>query len=503
MLKKLYILSFLAVLSLGCSEDTVDVDRQGRLTGTITEKGTNLPLENVKVTTNPASTTVRTDADGNFVIPEILVDDYSVQAELQDFRTAFQAVEILENLTSTVEIEMEATSDTPEPPTVPELVSPADGAEDVPLNVDFVWNPSTSTATDLTYTLELRNGATNEFTSYEIENDTMFSVENLQIATNFFWQVKVNDGENDPVASEVSSFTTISLPNNPFLFVKEEGDNSVIYSGDRDDEVGSDPDVNLIRLTDPGANSFRPKKNIETNKIAFLRTVNSETHLFTMNFDGTDVFQVTRNVFINGFRLSETSYTWANNGGNLYFPNLDVLYSIDPDGGNVSAVYQTTDGSLISEIQVPDFDQDLLLLKTNDLNGYNVRIFTYRLSTQTEETVILEGERGAAGSIDITANATKVIYSRDLSESQNANYRQFESRLFMYDVGAGTTDMLETDVVSGELDEQCRFSPSEGAIIWTRRLSNSGATPGIFTQVLSENTLDAFLFTEASMPDWE
>ena len=68
MFKKIYILTCFALLLLGCSEDTVDVERQGRLIGTITEQGTNLPLENVKITTNPASTTVRTDADGNFEI---------------------------------------------------------------------------------------------------------------------------------------------------------------------------------------------------------------------------------------------------------------------------------------------------------------------------------------------------------------------------------------------------------------------------------------------------
>lgn len=64
------------------------------------------------------------------------------------------------------------------------------------------------------------------------------------------------------------------------------------------------------------------------------------------------------------------------------------------------------------EVAIPEFDNDLLLLKTNDLNGYSVRIFTYTLSTDTVETVILEGELGAAGSIDITVNATKVLYTR-------------------------------------------------------------------------------------------
>ena len=227
--------------------------------------------------------------------------------------------------------------------------------------------------------------------------------------------------------------------------------------GDRDATAGGDPDFNLVRLTTPETNSFRPKKNIETSKIAFMRTINSETHLFTMNFDGTNVNQVTSNVPINGFRLNETSFTWANNGGNLYYPNLSKLYTIDPDGGSATLLYETSDGSLISEVAIPEFDNDLLLLKTNDLNGYSVRIFTYRLSTDTVETVILEGELGAAGSIDITANATKVLYTRDLSGSENSNYRQFESRLFLYDMASDTTEPIETDVVFGRIGRTMPF----------------------------------------------
>ena len=41
------------------------------------------------------------------------------------------------------------------------------------------------------------------------------------------------------------------------------------------------------------------------------------------------------------------------------------------------------------EIEIPEFDTDLLLLKTNDNQGYNVRIYTYRLSTEAEETAKL------------------------------------------------------------------------------------------------------------------
>ncbi|MEJ2584555.1 MAG: hypothetical protein P8Z38_05760, partial [Robiginitalea sp.] len=149
------------------------------------------------------------------------------------------------------------------------------------------------------------------------------------------------------------------------------------------------------------------------------------------------------------------------------------------------------------------FDQDLLLIKTNNLNGYQVRIYTYRISSGTEETVVLEGVSGGAGSIDVTANADQVLYSLDTSGSQNSIYRQFSSRLFLYDIASGTATPVVTEVLPGENDVDAQFSPSEGAIIFTRSGNNIGAEKSIFKRQFDEDTeFDDLLFTEAFMPDW-
>jgi hypothetical protein len=495
---------------LGCSEDTIDIERTGRLTGTITNKDTDAPLEGVKVTTNPASTTTLTDAEGKFVITEILVDDYSVQAELDNYQTAFEPVEVLEDETSTVIMEMEISKTSIDPPTVPELLNPIDNATDIPLEVTFTWSASESEIDELTYTFELRNGSTNDFESIEVVNDTIYTYSNLQPSTTFFWQVKVSDGENEEISSPLSSFTTADIPSNALLFVKNINGNSVIFSGslpqettDVDGNSQSDADNNVTKLTTENTNSFRPKKNQQVKKIAFLRSVNSETHLFTMDFDGTDIKQVTSQIPVAGFRMSEIDFTWANNGAQLFYPSLDKLYKVDNDGGGLRLVYQTPDGSLISEVSVPQFDNDLILLKTNNLQGYNARIFTYRISTSSEGNVILEGELGAVGGIDINANGDKVIFSRDISGAENSSYRRFESRLFIHDLQTLSTSQLTTDAVSGQIEYDCSFSPSEGGVIWVRRESNLNAIPAIYSLVFDENGSEILLFTASYMPDWK
>ena len=498
-----FILAFAAIFS--CSEDTIGLENKGSNSGTVKDNESGDPLPDVKITTNPSSSTVITDANGEFLLEEILTDDYSVQAELDDYSTGFEPVTVTKDETSVVVIQMDALSSENEPPSKPNLVFPEHNALDVTLEVEFLWESIDPEEDEITYTLELRNGTTNELQSFDVVQDTMYTVSNLQISTNYFWQVFADDEVNDPVASNLSVFTTLTIPDNPFLFVRKEDENNVIYSGSAEPDNNGDPnpDVNVIQLTDETTNSFRPRKDINVNRIAFLRVVGSETHIFTMNLDGTGVEQVTSSIPVAGFRLSELDFTWAENGGKLIYPNFDRLISIDPDGGFVEGIYRTSDGSIISEVAVPQFDQDLLLIKTNSLSGYDARIFTYRLSTGVEETIILEGVQGAAGSVDITANADKVLYNLDLSGSQNNNYAQFESRIFVYDLILDTFALVTTDVILGENEYDARFSPTEGGMIWSRGPANTNAIPDIYQQDFDITTDDALLFTRSSMPDWE
>jgi len=296
------------------------------------------------------------------------------------------------------------------------------------------------------------------------------------------------------------------LPDNPFVFVKKTNDNLVIYSGAEDIDAGNgqEPDFNVLQITSDNVNSFRPRKSNILNRIAFLRNSGGATQIYTMNFDGTDVRQVTNQRPVTGFRVEHLNYTWAKNDSKLYYPHFDKLYSINPDGTDNRLEYSTSDGSFISEVAVSEFDEDLVLLKTNNSSGYEVRIYTARLSTGMEENVILENVDGAAGGIDISANADKVIYTWDVSESQNSAYRIFESRIFRYTIGSPDPPIqLETDVLVGENDLDVRFSPSEGGVIFTRVKNNSNASPNIYSILFDDNQNDLLLFTNSFMPDWE
>lgn len=493
------------VFTTSCSEDTIQDELTGGLTGTVISSEDNMPLSNVKITTNPSSSTAFTDDNGFFSLLNITVDDYSVMAELEGYDTAFEGAAVISDEIATVAFELDLSSIDNDPPTAPSLLLPLDGADDLEREVLFVWSASESNAEELTYDLELRNAFTNEIENYTIVQDTTFTVSELDLGATYFWQVTVSDDDNPPVSSTISEFSTLAFPSNPFLFVKKEGDNSVIYSGaGAEDDGNSQVDVNLFQLTDDGTNSFRPRKNNLAQRIAFLRTVGGSTHIFTMDLTGENVQQVTSSIPVSGFRQDELDFTWSPNGDRLIYPSFDTLYSINADGSGLTEIYQTTDGSFISEVDIQEFDADVLLLKTNNINGYNVRIFTARVSTGLEETVVLQGLQGAAGGVQISANGDRILYSRDTSNSQNPQYRIFSSRLFIYETASAMSLALNTDVITGENDLDPRFSPSEGNVIFTRVDNNAGAIPSIFLFELGgNNPEDDELFTNANMPDWE
>lgn len=500
---KLFIILAVTGLLWSCNESTIGEEVRGSLTGTVIAEETDEPLENVKISTNPSSSTVFTDENGIFRIDNILTDDYSVQAEAEGFTTSFEAVTILSDETSNVAFELKVSSTSNAAPSVPILVTPEDGATGIDIQVDLVWNSSETDGDDITYTVDLRNGTTNEVETFEVVQDTMITVDDLRLSTNYFWQVTASDDENDPVSSTIRSFTTLDSPANPILFVRRVAGRNVIFSGG----IGAEnmqTNVNVIRLTSENENSFRPRKNSTVNRIAFLRSVGGETHLFTMSLGGEDIRQVTSDVPVAGFRQEQINYTWANDGARLFYPNFNKLYSINADGSNRQLIYEAPVNTFVTEVDLPELNDNIAVIKTNDVNGYNSLIFTINVNTGIEQTLIFSGMPGAVGGIDISANADKVLYTYDITGSENDEYRIFSSRIFSYDFGTGMSTNISSGTPAGQNDLDVRFSPSEGSVIYTRVANNSGASPSIGTFEFSNADEDVIIFTEgAKMGDWE
>ncbi|WP_299115012.1 carboxypeptidase regulatory-like domain-containing protein [uncultured Winogradskyella sp.] len=487
----------LALVLVNCSEDPIDNFEKGTLTGIAVINGSNIPLENVKISTNPSSSTVFTDVDGNFIIEDIPVEQYSVQAELDGYLTAFEATEITSGVTVNVVFEMDIETANNRPPNTPVLVTPINNAVDVALDTQLVWTGSDPDEDEINYTIELRNDFDDEVLSFSTVNDTMLDITGLRFGLKYFWQVGAKDNINaDVIQSVVGVFETINAPENRHVFVRKINGNNVIFS--------TDTDGNELQLTSSSLNSFRPRQNTAADKIAFLSNSGSETHIFTMDLDGSNMEQITSQVQVNGFNLDEVDFAWTQNGGRLIYPNFDSIYSINVDGTGLQEVYQTTDGSFITEVAI-SADETFTAVKTNDASGYNVSIFTIDNSGTIIDNV-LSGVLGAAGGLDISVDNQTILYWYDVSGFESSNYRQLDSRIFLYNRAMATADDLSDDKDAGTNDFDCRFTPNEAEIIFTNTSNDGVSQRNVLITDTDPNDagfIRVVFAEDAQMPDFE
>ncbi len=485
---------FLTVLLFSCNEDRIGENDYGTIKGKVVITGNNTPLPNTRISTQPITSTVFTDSSGNFRIENVPVGDYSVEARIDGYITDFEPTSVVANAAVNVVFELEVSTANNRPPAAPQLIAPAENELLQTIEAVFQWSATDPEDDPLTFTLELRNDQNDDVMLFEELTDTTLTYSPLILGAQYFWQVSADDGINDPILSPVGTFDVISAPvDNRFLFVRNIDGNNVIFSADED---GAE-----FQLTSQNLNSFRPRRNVAANKIAFLQTDGADVDIYTMNRDGTDKTKVTSSVKPAGFNLNEINISWPPNSDRIYFPQLDKLYRINSNGQGLELIYQTPDGSLISEIDVSE-TADIIAVKTNNLSGYDVDIFTIDFDGNVLNSIISDMS-GAASGISISVTNMQVIYSYDVSEFQSQSYRRLDSRIFLYDMVADTITDISENKASGTNDLEPLFSPNEAFVIFTNTSNDGISQKNVWSLQIGGDDDRGELYSNAFMPDWE
>tara|TARA_R110001583_G_scaffold145096_1_gene297141 strand:+ start:93076 stop:94587 length:1512 start_codon:yes stop_codon:yes gene_type:complete len=503
-MKKELNISILLLISLflGCGEDTVDLVGLGTITGRVVEANSFNPIENAKVGISPSNNTVFSDAEGYFVIADIEAGDYSVSATKEGYLTDFEAAIVKADLEVNVIFEMDDETALNRPPSTPILLTPTDGIENQELSVELLWSSNDPDDDEISYRLELKNDFNNDIIKIEELIDTTYVMSDLKYGVKYFWQIAATDNINPEVLSVVSSFRTKIDPENRYFYVqKNSNTNDVIYSASFDESTSEVQ--NIVQLTTDDKNSWRPRKNQTSNLIAFLRNSNNETHLYTMNQDGSNVFKVTSTVPIAGNNLNDIDYSWSSNGDRLIYSRYDKLFLINKDGSGLQQIYQTFDGSYITECDWSN-DESLIALKTNDVTGYNISIFTINMAG-TKLTNVLSGVNGAAGGLNFSVDNKLLLYTHDISGFENSNNRQLDTHVFVYNFASMIAIDISLGKEAGTVDLDPRFSPNEAKVIFVNTSNDGISLKSIYR--MDANNINAnnriILFQNASMPDWE
>ncbi|MEG2308661.1 carboxypeptidase-like regulatory domain-containing protein [Chryseobacterium sp.] len=496
------ILKYLMIVMLGvlasCSEDLIGESTKGIIKGTVVKKGTNTPLANVKISTSPTTTTTFTGTDGSFVINDAPTGDYSVKAEYSGYVTSYQGVNLQsEGQTVTVVFELSDDTSLNSAPSIPVLVSPADNSTEQPLSLNLSWTSTDPDNDSLKFDLILKNANNTIVQNINGIKTKNYNVTNLQYNNTYFWQVSVSDGVNPKVYSETRQFKTIVTPTNRFHYTKRENGNYFIVSANESN--------GNFNITSASQNSFRPRLNNDANRLAFLRNVAGNFQIFTSKRDGSDIMQVT-NLPATGFSNAEIDFSWNKVGSQLIYANFDKLYRINSDGTGLSLIYSTPDGSLISECDW-SYDGSKIALKTNNLSGYGVKIFIINMSGNIVQSV-LSGVNGGAGGLNFSADSKKLLYTRDIAGFESIQYRQLDSRIFIYNLEDNTQQDISamSQKINGTNDLDPRFAPNDAEVILVNTSNDNMSTRNIVKISLTMNNGNyprAVLFTDAEMPDWE
>ncbi len=496
------IFAFVIMVSVlgGCSEDTIDIVGFGVVTGKVVDSETFESIENAKITLSPTNNSVFTDVNGEFIITDVPAGDYSAQAEKNNFLAKIEAAAVFVGDTINIVFDMEISTALNKSPTTPELITPNDGTMDLLNEVELSWESTDPEEDELTYAIEIRNDFNSDVDRITDIKDKSYTLHNLKYGAKYFWSIEVTDNINPEVISNVRSFTIKDDPENRYFYVKKEQGNNVIYSaslGDINNEI-----FNTVQLTNSSLNSWRPRRSSETNLIAFLRTDNNEAHLYTMKTNGDDITKVTSTIPVAGFNLNEMDFSWSPNGSKLLYSSFDKLYAINKDGSGLQIIYETIDGSLITECDWSS-DGSKIAIKTNNSNGYNGSILVIDLSGNVLHTVISEVQ-AALGGVNFSVSGNELLFTRDVSNYQAPDYRQLDTRVFIYNFTEMTfIDVSDEEKESGTNDLDPRFSPNEANIIFVNT-SNDGISQKNITKTnLSGNLQRIILFQDAAMPDWE
>lgn len=491
---KYIIVSCIFLTMIYCSEDRIDGMAAGIISGIVVTVDTNERVEDVRVSTVPATSTVFTDNKGEFTIENVPEGSYSVQASKDGFVTAFEPANVLPNVTVDLVFDFEEESALNDAPSTPILLTPENNAVEVPVSVDLTWEATDPDEDELLYKVSLFNENNDDVQLFEELTEPLLTLTELTVNTKYFWQVTVSDGQNTEVLSEVFSFRTITSQTGAFLLVKEIDNNQVIFS--------SDDEGALFQLTSNTDNSFKPRRNLASNKIAFLRTVGGQIHLFTMDFDGSNKTQVTSTIPVNGFNFEEIEFAWKPEGDKLLYPSFDKIYSINTDGSGVSEFYSTTNNNFVSEIAWSAVN-NVIAIKTNNSDGYNAEILILDENGLEQETIV-SGVSGAVGGLDLNINGNLVLYTLDVSGLELPNYRIQDARLFMFDRSNMTAVQLLTGINNGFIELDPKFSPAEDLVIYQYKARNLNAASSIRSHDINVGQSNSVvLFENAVMPDWE
>ncbi|MEM6967360.1 MAG: hypothetical protein AAF573_21530, partial [Bacteroidota bacterium] len=448
--------------------------------------------QDATITTNPPTDILQTDELGRFAFENIKTGSYTLRIEKLGFETKIENLAVIQDNPVNPVIRLISDSLANNPPLAATAPIPTDGAKDLGTSVSLSWTASDPDGDPLRYDLRLLNFDQSQ--SALIAQDLTvpeFEVTDLEYGKLYFWQVIVKDGSADAVNGTLWSFETAPFPDHRFLFSRVNDGKYDIFSSD---ELG-----NAIQLTNNLVNNWRPRMNPDRSKIAFLSNSGLETHIFTMNRDGSDAQQIT-SISVNGDNIFDLDFAWSPDGEELLYMNGNKLYKVDHDGTGTELFAEAPNGFTYAECDWTLIDNKIIARLVGD-NLYNSIIYLYDADGNLVQPLLTDIP-GSTGGPMFSTVGTGMVYTQDISGYEVPDGRQLDARILTRDLNGFVPLDLSGDKVDGTNDLDPRFSPDGAWIIFTNT-NNDGISQKDIYRMKVDGTDRELLFENAEMPDWK
>ena len=498
---KYFLLLLILITVTSCNENTVEPVLYGSISGTVYSPDGKTVVANAGITTNPPTSALVTDGSGKFSISKVPVGNYSVSASKSGYNMSTVQVSVSSGETSQAAIFLTASSGfTPGIPTNP---SPSNQSSDQPVSLTLSWHNNSSSVynADTTYfdVYLFESGSSGRKLIASGITDTSTAVSDLKFNTTYYWQVAARGTDTLKSNSEIWSFSTVPVPDNPYIFARINNGNYQIFSSDS-------ASVNLVQLTNNTYRNWWPRFNPKHNKIAFTSSNTVEPQIYTVNQDGSNLFQVTT-VGVTGYGNYGSGFCWAPDGYNILYSHNDKLYRIGSDGTNLTLIAAAPEGRNFRECSYSS-DGSKIVVLTIGSDIYSSEIYTMN-ADGTNMSLLVDNSSGATAGPSFSLDGNKVLYTHDVSGYQGNDGRMLDSHIFEIDLSTKTVADLsinhtsnEDNKPNGTNDLNPRYS-SNGAYIIFENGSNVVNSAKDIWIMNSDGTGRHKVISNGIMPDWK
>ncbi|GAB2942985.1 hypothetical protein GCM10027048_04450 [Hymenobacter coalescens] len=477
-----------------CEENTIEPARYGALSGVVRDSRTNSPLSNAVITTNPATTSFTTDAEGRFSLPNIAAGPYALSVRKTDYKTETLNVSVAEGPATSVEVRLEKSTGN-QRPNAPAQPTPSAGTTNQLTELTLRWRGTDPDRSDsLRYDVVLYEGSSSARQQVlSNSRDTSVVVSGLKYNTTYFWQVTVHDKAGETARGDVWTFQTKPFPELRYLFTREVGGNTDVYASD-----GLSNGV-VLRLTSSPHVESVPQLSPTRDRIAYTSNATGQFQLYTMNRDGSDARRITT-IPVEGYANNGLAYRWSPDGAQLVYARYDQLYRINRDGTGLVLLATAPAGRHFRELDWSALSNKIVV-QTVGAQLFDAEL--YQLNPDgTGLAQVVGNLPGRMDSPSYSIDGRQLIYTRDMSGIDDASGRQLNARIFVQRPdGSGLLD-LSTRKPAGTNDLNPRFSPDGSKIIFVNMVNDNISPPEVWMMDAADGNNRVRLFQNAAAPDW-